>query len=64
MVFFALSFVLYFGLVTGPDGSGRFRMMSEPWLLVLASLGGAWACARCDKNSNAFTKNMDERDII
>jgi hypothetical protein len=62
--FFALSFVLYFGLVTGPDGSGRFRMMSEPWLLVLASLGGAWACARCDKNSNAFTKNMDERDII
>ena len=56
VVFFALSFVLYFGLVTGPDGSGRFRMMIEPWLLVLASLGGAWVCARRGKQNNIFTK--------
>ena len=41
LAFFALSFVVYFGLITGPDGSGRFRMMSEPWLLVLSI---AWWC--------------------
>lgn len=39
LLFFALSFILYFAFITGPDGSGRFRMMLEPWLLVLAALG-------------------------
>lgn len=39
LFFFAASFIIYFVLITGPDGSGRFRMMIEPWLLVLASLG-------------------------
>ena len=39
LFFFAISFVLYGLLITGPDGSGRFRMMIEPWLLVLTALG-------------------------
>ena len=43
---FALSFIVYFAFVTGPDGSGRFRMMMEPWLLVLAALGTAWTMTR------------------
>lgn len=37
---FSFVFIGYFAWVTGPDGSGRFRMMLEPWLLVLAA-GGA-----------------------
>ena len=42
LFFFALSFIVYLVLITGPDGSGRFRMMIEPWLLVLASFGIAF----------------------
>ena len=47
LFFFAISFIVYCALITGPDGSGRFRMMFEPWLLALASLGLVWL----------FTKN-------
>jgi len=46
LFFFAISFIVYCALITGPDGSGRFRMMFEPWLLVLAALGLAWIFAK------------------
>lgn len=49
---FALSFIIYFALITGPDGSGRFRMMFEPWLLVLAALGLSWWF--CKNKEKAF----------
>jgi hypothetical protein len=48
---FAVSFVYYFAFITGPDGSGRFRMMMEPWLLVLAIIGFAWLISRQTKKS-------------
>lgn len=39
LALFAFLFIGYFAWATGPDGSGRFRMMLEPWLLVLAAGG-------------------------
>lgn len=39
LVFFAAGYIAYFTAITGPDGSGRFRMMLEPWLLTLAVVG-------------------------
>jgi hypothetical protein len=49
LLFFAITFVWYFAFITGPDGSGRFRMMMEPWLLVLAALGIAFLVARAHR---------------
>ena len=46
---FAVSFIVYFAFITGPDGSGRFRMMMEPWLLVLAVIGFTWLISRQNK---------------
>ncbi len=39
LMFFAAGYIVYFTAITGPDGSGRFRMMLEPWLLALAVVG-------------------------
>jgi len=47
--FFAFSFIFYFAFITGPDGSGRFRMMFEPWLLIIAALGLAFIFSKNKK---------------
>jgi 4-amino-4-deoxy-L-arabinose transferase-like glycosyltransferase len=34
LLIFIISFIAYFGLITGHDGCGRFRMMIEPILII------------------------------
>ena len=39
VLFLLLSFIIYFALITGHDGFGRYRMIFEPVLIILNSVG-------------------------
>ena len=45
LLYFFLSYLFYFSMITGHDGCARFRMLSEFQLIILAAVG-IWAIRR------------------